>query len=310
MLADAFGVDHMPGEGKSVWFKVGAADAGGSKWTPKVAHPTDLSEITLNNFPVLLYQVLQEQTEALVREYVLELVSGSSSCHMTVDQIITAERARGKLVDAFQRAIRTIDVGQSAAHVDVSFVVTSRDKADFQLLWNVLEDAERLAHLALLLTRPTLPELRELRRWWITEVCSQAGGNSPTQWRYVDMVQERHPATHEIDLSWVLTTDEAVLVGDESNHIIGVSESAATALGWKVDDLVGQRLMAVIPPSLRESHVAGFTRHLVTGRAHIMRKEVPISALHKDGRELAVLLHLDRHAQGKTTYFVATVTFS
>jgi hypothetical protein len=53
-----------------------------------------------------------------------------------------------------------------------------------------------------------------------------------------------------------------------------------------VDDLVGRRVVALIPPELREAHVAGFTRHLTTGEAHVLGVPLRLPVLRADGTRL------------------------
>jgi PAS domain S-box-containing protein len=50
-----------------------------------------------------------------------------------------------------------------------------------------------------------------------------------------------------------------------------------------VEDLVGRRIVALVPPELREAHVAGFSRHLTTGEARVLGVPVQLPALRADG---------------------------
>jgi PAS domain S-box-containing protein len=47
---------------------------------------------------------------------------------------------------------------------------------------------------------------------------------------------------------------------------VAVTASLAESLGWAVEDLIGRRVVVLVPPELREAHIAGFTRHLTTAR--------------------------------------------
>jgi hypothetical protein len=53
---------------------------------------------------------------------------------------------------------------------------------------------------------------------------------------------------------------------------VGINKdtSLVAALGWDPTELVGRRVVTVIPPASREARVAGFSRHLSTGEAHVI----------------------------------------
>jgi PAS domain S-box-containing protein len=86
--------------------------------------------------------------------------------------------------------------------------------------------------------------------------------------------------------------------------IIAVAPSAAELLGWDAEDLIGRRITVVVPPELRDVHLAGITRHLMTGRVTMLGVEVPISAWHRQGHPVPVRLLLDRWP-GVRSLFVA-----
>jgi hypothetical protein len=45
-------------------------------------------------------------------------------------------------------------------------------------------------------------------------------------------------------------------------------------------------VVVLVPPRYRESHVAGFTRHLTTGEAHVLGVELELPVLRRDGTEV------------------------
>ena len=91
------------------------------------------------------------------------------------------------------------------------------------------------------------------------------------------------------DASSVSDSPRAVVAADDNNRLIAVSASAAELFGWEVTELVGRRVVTIVPPRLRESHVAGFTRHLTTGETHVLGTELELPVLRADGTE--VLCH-------------------
>jgi hypothetical protein len=61
-----------------------------------------------------------------------------------------------------------------------------------------------------------------------------------------------------------------------------------------VGDLVGSRLIAIIPPRFHQAHLAGFTLHQITGRGPLLGRAVVVPALCQDGSEVDVHLHITR----------------
>jgi PAS domain S-box-containing protein len=99
-----------------------------------------------------------------------------------------------------------------------------------------------------------------------------------------------------------------VIAADDANRIIAVSAAAADLLGWEVGELVGQRIVQVIPTRFREDHIASFTDVLLTGTTTILDRTVRVPALRRDGTEVPVDLHVRREkAGGDRVVFVATL---
>ena len=98
------------------------------------------------------------------------------------------------------------------------------------------------------------------------------------------------------------------VVADASNHLVAVSPVLLELLGHG-PGLVGRRLVELVPPRLREAHVAGFTRHLATGERRILDTPVRLPVLAADGSEITcdVLIHADHDAGGRTV-FVAWIS--
>lgn len=88
------------------------------------------------------------------------------------------------------------------------------------------------------------------------------------------------------DADVVRGSDRGVVAADDANRIIAISRSLAELLEWDHDQLVGRRVVALIPPRLREAHVAGFSRHLSTGDAHVLGVPLSLPVLCADGSEI------------------------
>ncbi len=160
-------------------------------------------------------------------------------------------------------------------------------------LQDTLDTAERLAVAGKLLIRPGLPEIIAVRDWACEQIVAQLAGSPPTPWpgtaqeRFTTAVHDRDDeAPEDWELAVLRDSDRGVVAADDANRIVAISRVLAERLGWEVDDLVGRRLVTLMPPRLREAHVAGFSRHLSTGEAHVLGVPLTLPLLAADGTEL------------------------
>ena len=81
----------------------------------------------------------------------------------------------------------------------------------------------------------------------------------------------------------------------KSSGLDGVSTALALeALGYTRSQLVGQRLLALIPPRYQQAHVAGFTRHVVNGRSPLLGQLVNVPVVVAGGAEVEAKVQIDR----------------
>jgi PAS domain S-box-containing protein len=77
---------------------------------------------------------------------------------------------------------------------------------------------------------------------------------------------------------------DAVVVADGVGEIRLANGAAGRLFGWLASELVGQALVAVIPPRFRRAHEAGFFRFVATGSGHMVGgPPLKVAALHRDG---------------------------
>ncbi len=228
LLADAHGV-RRSGAGKSVWFTLaGATPPIGGEWRPPVG--VDGTWVLLPDVPVGLYEVLQEHNEALLREYQLSRLALDEDEGARKD-IADAAHVRVRLATAFRTAVAA--AGERPARVHIPLSVAPAEIPAFELLPRVLDEAEAAAAVGRLLARPALPELLALRDWMYGQILHQARGGEPVGWApgaaHLDPPLVP-PAPG--DLAWVRQTPRAVVVADDGNRILAVSDAAAALLGW------------------------------------------------------------------------------
>ena len=249
--------------------------------------------IWLRDFPVALFMASSPQWSDVLRDYLLRGIGGADQPY-DADDIARSVRA----LDLVRFAAE--DTVTSAADVDPIDVLVELEGVtvgDYALLQGALDHGRKLALSGETLTVPSLPEVVALRDWMCDEVMSQAAGGAARRWQFAARMAD----AHEVELAdWdraiAPPDDVAWVVGDDHNRIIAASGSALDLLGWSAEELVGQRLLAIIPDRLRERHITAFTRGVVNDEHRLLGVPLELPALMRDGREVEVLLTLSRHA--------------
>jgi PAS domain S-box-containing protein len=307
LLADDFGVEPLEDEGKRVWFRLGeppGTPPDSATTVPIVEPERRMTTVGLIALPVTLYCAWQQHADALLRESSLLAMENDTG---EQDEYPLAGGALGALAEAASDvfALRDKDV----VTADITLELPSETLPWFPVLRDVLARATLQALSGNLLTPPSLPEIIAVRRWVCDEIARQSAGLSPTAWVEQAAELEEPPSAPAVLLEEVRAATVAQVAADTTNRIIAVSASAAELLGWPVDELEGHRLVAIIPPRLRDRHIAGFTRHLLEGRSRIIGQATRVVALRRDGSEVDIDLLIERRADGTPRgIFVATLT--
>ena len=176
--------------------------------------------------------------------------------------------------------------------MELRLQVRPADAEAFAVLQDVLDEGERLAAGGRLLLRPGLPEVVAVRDWACEQVIAQAAGSPPGAWSGADddrftLGAPDRPVPSGWDDTDVRASTAGVIAVDDANRVVALSRPLAELLGWSPDDLVGRRVVAIIPPRFREAHVAGFTRHLASGDARALGVDLELPVLCADGTEVA-----------------------
>jgi PAS domain S-box-containing protein len=259
--------------------------------------------VSLLNLPVPLYLAAEAQWKGFLREYVLRGLGDVAQTYGP-DEIARAARALDELSAAVE-GLDTRSLALSGQRWDLEWRSSTVTAEDFGLLQGVLDDAIRLSHAGELLTLAPLPEVVALRNWFCDQAMHQAAGGQPSPWQLRGEGPE--PPTSRVTWDTVIQpgSETAWLVGDDHNRIVAASPGALSLLGWTEPQLVGQRLLTVIPPAHREAHLAAFTRSVVEGVGRILGTPVRLPALRADGSEVPIILTLTRHdAHGGRTVFL------
>lgn len=91
--------------------------------------------------------------------------------------------------------------------------------------------------------------------------------------------------------------------------IVAVSATAATFLGYRSpDELVGRRVIVVVPERYHQAHIAGTTLHATNGRDQLLDVPLTVPVVRADGTEVHVELRVvPRRLDDEHRVFVATL---
>lgn len=301
-MVDRWGA-YPDGRGKVVWFEIVDDDDHGEVEgrvpDSRLPESKDSVEVELLNMPLLMHAAWQEHAAALLREMLL----------IRLDEEFSALESHASVSDALNVLFEQIPVPDLGEHpetimasatepaVSVSRLtlrIPHASVAHFDLLDEMLEDAVELADLGELLSPPTQPEIRVMRKWLCEQIRTQLDGRSGLAW--VSPTDVRAPEL-PVDLDWdpaeVNDSARALIAADDANLIVAASRSAVEALGYSdAEALVGQRLISIIPLRYHQAHIAGFTLHLVNGRSPLLGHRVTVPVVRADGAEADMELEL------------------
>ena len=316
-LVDRWGA-QADGEGKVVWCEVSREhDHEGSGVVLGVGPGADTVGVVLRNVPLLMHAAWQEAAAALLRELMLmDMVEDAESA-------IEAHSLASGVLSTCAEQIPEPDLGDDPSAIMLGAVdpLVSREQmvlevprdvvGDFDRLGRMLERATTFADYGEFLAVPTQPEIRAMRQWLCGEVARQVAGEPPTPWSPPSpRTATPGPPIEGWDPDEVNTSPLALLAADDANRILAVSDSALEALGYQRRELVGQRLLALIPARYQQAHVAGFTRHVVNGRSPLLGQQVVVPVVHARGHEIEAKVQIDRLSLvGGRSLFFAELSF-
>ena len=320
-LSDRWGAE-LRTSGKAVWFELGTLaaalmDAGSTSadQPPPGAHGTAHHLVTLRAAPVLMHWAWQEHASSLLREYLLHVLdhddtimdrhaSASEALRLLEEQFpvpVLSDDADALMVDALEPAV-TAD--------EVLLRVPASSVDHFVILDDLLGRATREARAGHFLGPPTQPEIEEMRVWLCTEVARQAGGDkTATPW--VARTDVRATLADQVLLretyADLATTDDALLATDEASIIVAASPLAVQLLGYDdADELLGRRILVVVPMRFHQAHIAGTTLNATNGRDNLLGVQLEVPMVRKDGSEVSVSIEVcPERLDGERHVFVA-----
>jgi PAS domain S-box-containing protein len=130
------------------------------------------------------------------------------------------------------------------------------------------------------------------------------------EWRTQQELRRQHDELRASELrfrSVVQSAGDAIILADDSGHIIFWNEGAEAIFGYSEQEAVGSGLESLMPEKYREQHRAGMERFRMTGKGHLIGKTVELEGLRKDGATFPLELSLASWRTGEGTFFTGII---
>ncbi|KAA1426600.1 PAS domain S-box protein [Nocardioides antri] len=318
---DRWDADLAP-HGKTVWFEIGqpgeasAGRASASHVDPEDPERENVVLVTLLDVPLLMHRAWQEHAATLLREYLLYALDedlGALDDHAAASDAMSIldEQIPAPTLPDDPEALMESSVEPGVTAADVVLRLPQASVANIAVLDDVLSRARTAASEGLLLVPATQPEIAEMRQWLCREVATQAAGTAhPRPWRASSDVRavigdEMLTRSHRE----LASSTEPLIATDERYVIVAATPSVVRFLGYQDEsELLGRRILVVIPERYHQAHIAGTTFHATNGRDVLLDRWITVPMVRADGSEAPVELHVEsRLLDDDHRIFVATL---
>ncbi len=99
------------------------------------------------------------------------------------------------------------------------------------------------------------------------------------------------------------STGDAIITADAGGLVITWNPAAQRIFGYGEEEALGRPLTILMPERFRAKHDAGIDRVVRTGETTVMGQALPLTGLHKDGREFPIELSLATWVMDEGRYF-------
>jgi PAS domain S-box-containing protein len=180
-----------------------------------------------------------------------------------------------------------LDPGMTADQVHLQLTGTAFD--DFAVLQRLLRAVNDAARTDVIYG-PAQPELVEFGEWVCGQVERQHAGAPPQPWTRqtpLDAPMTDHQELTQADRRHWDDRRDHVIVTDDASVILRVTAPVLEALGYaRESDLLGRRIVAVVPERFHQAHVAGTALHATNGRSHLLGRPVVVPLVRASGEEV------------------------
>jgi PAS domain S-box-containing protein len=101
---------------------------------------------------------------------------------------------------------------------------------------------------------------------------------------------------------------DGVVIIDAGSTILAVNPAMARIFGYTAEQMVGKPLTVLMPHRLREGHMKGTRRYLMTGERSIPWQGVQVPAMRRDGTEFPVEINFSEYTSDGRTVFAGFMT--
>lgn len=300
-------------DGKIVWFEIGDPTDVIIPRPPTARPSPGAVDIVLRRVPLVMHWAWQEHAATLLREYLLYSLEdddaiGDHAAASTALSVLNEQLPTPDL-PADPNAVLASSVEPAVTADEVILSVPSSSVRHFEVLDDLLRRARAAASDGQLLSPPIQPEMAEMRAWLCSQVISQAAHAEPIAWQPGSHKPRRPNGDHEAAQRYDSLVDAGapVLVTNDACVIVAVSPSLLQFLGYRTEaDLLGQRILVVVPTRYQQAHIAGITLHATNGRDVLLNQWVRVPVRRADGHEAPVDLFIrTRRLDGSQHVFVA-----
>jgi PAS domain S-box-containing protein len=307
-LADRWGADAHS-TGKTVWFEMGDLPAGHAAASGRddgdraalLEESWRAHQVTLRHVPLLMHVAWQEHASTLLREFLLHRLEDDAAILEKHAQASEALSLLGDQLPAPALPPETDALMAGAIEPDVTadevvLTIPVESIRHFGTLDGLLRNAIVEARAGRMLSPPTQPEIDEMRQWICSEIARQAGGET-TATPWVARTDVRATLADQAALtatySQLAAVDEPLLATDEASIIVAASQPALDLLGYEhPDELLGRRVIVVVPSRFHQAHIAGTTLNATNGRDNLLGVPITVPMVRADGTEVPVRIEV------------------
>jgi PAS domain S-box-containing protein len=84
------------------------------------------------------------------------------------------------------------------------------------------------------------------------------------------------------------TAADVIVTMDQNSTILFINAAVERVFGYTPGDLIGEKIIRLMPEPLRQRHIEGMRRYLDTGEKLVLWSAVSFPGLHKSGREISL----------------------